>query len=122
MDKIRIAGLRLFAYHGVNPEEKEKGQPFVLDITMELDLAKPCLTDCVDDTVSYAKVLKIVKKYFLQEKYDLLERAAQVTADGILEEYPAVYNVTVGLKKPRAPIAADFDFVEVEITRGRARA
>ena len=35
MDKIMIRGLRVFAYHGVNPEEKEKGQPFELDITLE---------------------------------------------------------------------------------------
>ena len=29
MDKILINGLRIFAYHGVNPEEKENGQNFV---------------------------------------------------------------------------------------------
>ena len=32
MDKISIKGLRLFAYHGVNPEEKENGQTFVIDM------------------------------------------------------------------------------------------
>lgn len=41
MDKIMIRGLRVFAYHGVNPEEKEKGQPFELDITLEADLRRP---------------------------------------------------------------------------------
>ena len=35
MDKIFINGLQLFAYHGVNPEEKEDGQMFSLDITVD---------------------------------------------------------------------------------------
>ena len=32
MDEIYIKGLKIFAYHGVNPEETENGQEFELDI------------------------------------------------------------------------------------------
>ena len=31
MDKIIVRGLKIFAYHGVNPEEKQDGQNFVFD-------------------------------------------------------------------------------------------
>ena len=119
MDKIMINGLRLFAYHGVNPEEKEKGQPFELDITLYLNLSYPCVSDNVEDTVSYAKVVKTVRCVFLAQEDDLLERAAQRVADGILENYASVKQVKVLLKKPRAPIAADFSYVAVEIKRSR---
>ena len=34
MDTIHIKGLRLFAYHGVNPEEKRDGQTFVLALRL----------------------------------------------------------------------------------------
>ena len=44
--------------------------------------------------------------------------AASRVAEAILEEFP-VEAVTVLLKKPRAPIAADFAYVAVEITRRR---
>ena len=37
METIRIKGLKIFAYHGVNPEEKENGQNFVLDLTLCAD-------------------------------------------------------------------------------------
>ncbi len=119
MDKIIINGLKLFAFHGVNPEEKEEGQNFVLDIELSVGMAKPCHTDNVEDTVSYAKVIKTVRRVFLAEKYDLLEKASQVVADAIFEEYPSVFEVKVLLKKPEAPIKADFNFVAVEITRSR---
>lgn len=119
MDKILIKGLKLFAYHGVNPEEKEDGQLFELDITCMLDLQKPCRTDDVEDTVSYAKIIKAVRKVFLAEKYDLLEKAAQVVADAVLDGFAPVQEVTVLLKKPQAPVKADIAYTAVEITRTR---
>lgn len=119
MDKIIIQGLRIYAYHGVNPDEKEKGQPFELDITCHLNLKQPCHTDCVEDTVSYAQIIKLVKGLMTKGPFDLLERTAQTVADGILEHFSAISQVDVLLKKPRAPILADFKWVGVAISRSR---
>ena len=116
MDKIVIKGLRIFAYHGVNPEEKEKGQPFVLDITLYKDLSLPGATDDLNDTVNYSRVAKTATRVMLAQKDDLIERAASRVAEAVRAEFP-VREVTVRLKKPRAPIAGDFEYVAVEITR-----
>jgi dihydroneopterin aldolase len=118
VDKIVIKGLRVFAYHGVNPEEKENGQTFELDITLHTDLLRAGMTDDLNDTINYASVAKLASAVMLQEKNDLIERAAARVADAILENYPTE-AVTVLLKKPEAPMKADFDFVGVEITRTR---
>lgn len=119
MDKIIIKDLRLYAYHGVNPEEKIEGQNFVFDIECKADLSKPCQTDDVNDTVSYAHIIKLVRKVFTSEKYDLLEKAAQVVADAILDEFEMIRKVKVKLMKPEAPVKADFGYVAVEIKRER---
>lgn len=119
MDKIIIKGLELFAYHGVNPEEKENGQRFILDITLTADISAAGKTDRLEDTVSYAKVIKTARAVFTAEKNDLLERAAQRTADAILLEYDKIQGVKILLKKPDAPISADFKYVAVEIERNR---
>lgn len=119
MDKIFLKGLEIFAYHGVNPEEKTDGQTFVLDITMKADLTAARKSDDLNDTVNYAAVRKTVQRVFTAEKYDLIERAAQVVCDAILDEYPKVQEVTVLLKKPEAPMNAVFDFAGVEITQVR---
>lgn len=120
MDKIIIKNLKLFAYHGVNPEEKEDGQNFVFDIICTADIEKAGITDDLNDTVSYAKIIKTVRRVFTAEKYDLLEKAAQITADAIFEEYPKISAVDITLKKPEAPIKADFEYVAVNIVRKRA--
>ncbi len=119
MDKIIIKDLKLYAYHGVNPEEKIEGQNFVLDVVCKCDLKKPCKTDNVDDTVSYADVIKLIKKVFVGKKYDLIEKAAQVVADAILDNFNKVKEVKITLKKPEAPMKADFSYVAVEIERER---
>lgn len=116
MEKIIIKGLKLFAYHGVNPEEKIDGQNFILDITAELDVKKAQLSDNVDHTVSYAKIIKTVKAVFTEKSYNLIETAANKVGMAIMQEYPKLRSVTVLLKKPEAPIDADFDYVAVEDT------
>ena len=119
MDKIIINNLHIYAYHGVNAEEKEIGQNFYLDIVCCADLQNACQSDDLHETVNYSKVVKAVTAVFTAEKYDLIERAAQVTADCILEKFPNVQSVRDTLRKPEAPIKADFGFVAVEIERGR---
>ena len=119
MDKIHIKGLRVYAYHGVNPEEKEKGQPFEMDITLHTNLKKAGDSDAITDTIHYAKVTKMAVEVMQSEKNDLIERAATRVAHAILRGFP-VEEVTVMLKKPHAPVAADFECMAVEITRCRS--
>lgn len=119
MDKILIKGLKLFAYHGVNPEEKENGQDFIFDIELYVNMNKACHSDNVEDTVSYAKVVKTVRRVFTAQKYDLLERCAEVTAQAILDEYSEVLRVDLTLKKPQAPVNAEFEYMGVNIVRSR---
>ncbi len=119
MDTIMIRGLRVYAYHGVKEEEKRKGQPFELDIDVKADLADACESDDVNNTINYSSVTKCVLRTMLAEKNDLIERAAERVAQAILADFPAE-EVTVTLKKPRAPVGADFDYMAVSITRKRA--
>lgn len=119
MDKIIITDLKLFGYHGVNPEEKRDGQSFYLDITAFLDLSRACRTDDLNDTVSYAKIIKCASAAFNEEKSDLIERAAQRVADSVLAAFPRIEALEITLKKPEAPVKADFGNVAVSIRRER---
>ena len=116
MEKIIVKGLRLKAYHGVNPEEKVNGQMFELDITALIDAKSANASDALDDTVSYAKIIKTARAVFTAESYNLIEYASNKVAMEIMKTYPKLKSVTVLLKNPEAPISADFDYVAVEET------
>ena len=119
MDKIIIKDLHIYAFHGVNIEEKIKGQNYYIDVTAEADLRRACHTDDLDDTVSYSKMVKRINFAFTAEKYDLIEKAAQEVADILLGEFPKLQAVEVTVRKPEAPVKADFGFVAVSIRRTR---
>lgn len=119
MDKILIRNLKIFAYHGVNPEEKMQGQNFILDIDAFVDISVPCKTDNVDDTVSYAEIIEETVRIFTSRKDDLVERAAERVSEGLFEKFEKIQALRILLKKPDAPIDADFEYVGVEIERNR---
>lgn len=117
MDKIVIKDLEIFAYHGVLPEEKAKGQTFVLTVELFLDLRDAGLTDNLDKTVNYAQVCDDIYKVMTKDKFDLIEAVAESVADTILIKYDIVKSVRVKVSKPEAPIDMDFDTVCVDILR-----
>ena len=116
MDKILIRNLKIFAYHGVLEEEKANGQYFIFAF---VDISKPCKSDNVDDTVNYALMVERITETFTAQKDDLIERAAQRVADGLFGSFDKISELRILIKKPDAPIEADFEWVGVEIHRKR---
>jgi dihydroneopterin aldolase len=118
-DNIIIKNLKIYAHHGVLPEEKQQGQIFYLDITLFADLSEPCYSDDVEDTVNYDEVCNCANRIMTQNNYDLIERAAQAVCDGILGEFPRVEQIELTLKKPDAPVKCDIEYAAVKICRKR---
>lgn len=118
MDVIKIEGLKCFAYHGVYPEEKEKGQDFILDIWLYLDLSEAGKIDNLEHTVDYGELCEVAKRYVCENKFNLLETVVQNLSRLILIRYGnLLHGVKICMWKPNAPISAEFKNVGVEIKR-----
>lgn len=117
MDRIRIRDLQIYSYHGVNTQEKEMGQRFVVSLDIFLDLRKAGTSDNLTDTVNYAQLCYDVEKVFNSEKLDLIEAAAEKVAAYVLKNYELVGKVTVEIKKPWAPIGKPLEYASVKIER-----
>ena len=118
-DCISVKHLKVYAYHGVLPEENRKGQYFYLDIRIYGDFMLACYSDDVAHTVNYDEVCNCAYKAMTQNTYDLIECAAQVVCDSILREFDKVSEVEVTLKKPHAPVKCEIEYAAVTIRRGR---
>jgi dihydroneopterin aldolase len=121
-DAIFINGLVLHAYHGVMPHEAKVGQPFKLDLVLDIDLGAASRSDMLKDTISYETLVKIVSEAFCVRRYRLVEAAAGAVADTVLDRHPQIRSARVTVRKPHAPIAATFDDVGVIVVRARERA
>lgn len=115
-DKIRIIGLMVNARHGDRHEERTLTQPFEIDVEIERDLSLAGVTDKLDDTVDYGRVVDIVKTVMNGDHCRLLESLAERILDRMAELIRADV-ITVRIRKPRAPIDIPFDTIEVEMSR-----
>lgn len=118
-DRITLTGLRVHAHHGVYDAEREHGQPFIIDLTVFVDLASAAAGDDLARTVHYGELAEAVVAAVERDPVDLIETVAERVA-GVALEYPAVDEVEVTVHKPEAPITVPFGDVAVTIVRGRA--
>jgi dihydroneopterin aldolase len=118
LDTITLRGLRYLARHGVTLEERLEPQPFEVDVVLRADLSTAAASDELADTVDYAAVFTLVGEIVEGRSFRLLEALATAIAEAVLER-TAAEEVTVRVRKPRAPLPGPFDHVEVELTRRR---
>lgn len=117
-DRIAVAGIEVFAHHGVLEQEREAGQLFSIDVEMEIDLGPAAASDDLADTVDYGWLAERIHERVAGERWDLIERVAARVADLILED-PRVSASTVTVHKPQAPISIPFRDVAVTVRRHR---
>jgi len=119
MDKIIIRDLEVYAYHGVNPEEKKLGQMFVVSVEMGVNLEPAGYVDDLDCTIDYGLICDDVKAAITETKHDLIEAAAISVIERLFLNHAALQSVKVTLKKPWAPLGHHLKYVAVEIEKSR---
>ena len=116
IDRITLTGLSATGFHGVFPEERREGQPFIVDVVLELDLDTQ--SDDLANTVSYADIADDVEAVITGEPRNLIETVAGEIAERCLT-HGRVGSVTVTVHKPMAPLSQTFSDVSVTISRSR---
>jgi dihydroneopterin aldolase len=76
-DGIELRGLRALGAHGVLQEERDRPQPFEVDIDLEVDLLGAGRSDDLSDTVDYGTVAEAVVAAVAGPHLDLLEALAE---------------------------------------------
>jgi len=120
-DQICITGIRGKGHHGVFDHERRDGQEFIVDVELDVDIARSAASDDLADTVDYGVVAAQVHAVITGEPLDLIETLAERIASACLS-HQAVDRVTVTVHKPQAPIPVPFDDVAIRITRERSGA
>lgn len=117
-DRITLNGLRVFAHHGVHPTERDQGQVFFVDVTVEMDLLPAGTSDDLEDTVDYGALAARVEQIVADEQHQLIERVAERVAAEILGD-PRIQGVEVTVHKPDAPMPVEVGDTAVTIRRSR---
>lgn len=117
-DRIILRGIRVHGYHGVLPEERRDGQPFLVDVALAVDTRPAAREDDLSRTVDYAALAKVVADVVGSNPCDLIETVADRVATRCLAD-PHVGGVEVTVHKPEAPVGVPFEDIAVTINRSR---
>jgi dihydroneopterin aldolase len=117
-DVITLVGVEGIGYHGVLPEEREQGQPFVVDLEVRVDAALAAVNDDLSLTVDYSTLARDALSVIEGDPCQLIETVAERIAGRILRHEP-VGSVKVTVHKPAAPIGVPFTDVSVSVVRTR---
>ncbi|WP_304343282.1 dihydroneopterin aldolase [Chryseobacterium koreense] len=112
--KIYFENLKIYAFHGVLPEEKMIGTYFILNVEIHADLWKAVGTDNLNDTINYAEVNEIIHNE-MQIPSELMEHVCGRILKNIKLKFPQITFIKVKMSKTSPPMQGEMDGVSVEI-------
>lgn len=118
-DRIELRGLRVMGVHGVLPEERERPQPFAVDLDVWLDARPAGASDDLADTVDYAALCSLAAGVVADRRFALLEALAEAVAGAVLDLSGRVRAVAATVRKLRPPVPFDLSSVGVRVVRRR---
>ena len=111
---IHLKGVRLYAYHGVDPQETAVGAYFLVDLKLKTDFSRAAQTDDLSGTVSYADIYQAIKDE-MQVPSQLLEHVCQRMAQRIFNDFPTIEELNIKLFKENPPMGAQAERIGVEM-------
>ena len=110
---IRLEGLKIYAYHGVLPQENLVGAYYYIDLKLKTDFTHAAETDELEGTVSYADIFAVVKEEMAITS-KLLEHVCQRIASRIFNNFPTIEAIEIRLSKENPPMGASAKSIGVE--------
>ncbi|MBD5233018.1 MAG: dihydroneopterin aldolase [Bacteroidales bacterium] len=105
---IDIQNLKIYAHHGVDPQENVVGNYFEVNV----NLAFPCADAMADDdlahTINYAEVTAIIQEQ-MSITSKLLENVVYRIYKALTARYPQITSGEISLYKLNPPIRAEID-------------
>ena len=114
IDRITLAGIKLYPRIGTTLEERASPQPCIADLQIWGDFEAAASTDSLDKSVDYSRVLLLVQEIVESREYNLVETLAYAIVRKVIQNFP-VNRVSIKVRKRPATLQDQIDFVEVEV-------
>ena len=115
---ISLNDIRIFAYHGVMPQEHIVGDWYTINLQLTVSNEIATQSDLISDTVDYSKVFEVVKRE-MQIPSKLIEHVCGRITQTILDQFSLVDAIRITIIKQNPPIGAECGGCGVELTQQR---
>lgn len=114
--KIILEDIKIYAYHGVLPEEAVIGNHYVVNLEVHADLEKASQSDDLDDTINYAEINSIIHQE-MQIRSQLLEHVIGRIINKIENQFPRITFIKIKLTKTIPPMPGEMKGVSLEFEK-----
>ena len=116
--QIILNKVKIFAHHGVLPQERTVGANFYVSLKIDTDFSNALTCDELSGTVSYADVYERVCEEMATPSA-LLEHVAGRILTRLFHDFPTIEGIQLTLTKENPPMGADCQECGVEISARR---
>ena len=116
MIELELHALEVRGFHGALPEERERGQRFLIDVWLAMPDA--ALSDRLEDAIDYRDVAVAVREVSDGRSYHLLEALAAGVAEELLTRFPAE-RARVRVRKPDVELDPPVEYSAATVERSR---
>ncbi|MGQ7868249.1 dihydroneopterin aldolase [Sunxiuqinia sp. sy24] len=116
MGQIDLEGLEFFAYHGHYQVEKEVGNKFILNVSLQTDCEAAGKSDRLEDALNYQRAYELIKEEMAIPS-DLLENVATRIVDRLYDSFPQIAHAKVKISKMNPPMGGQIEKVSLTISR-----
>jgi dihydroneopterin aldolase len=100
--QVLLEDIRLFAFHGLYPEERILGNWYTINVVVESE-SHPNFSDKIANTIDYSLIFSICKQV-MAVPVDLLETVAETITLKIRAELSEKVSVLVQISKENPPM------------------
>ena len=116
MSRIYLENVKIYAYHGVLPEENIVGTYYIVNAELHTDLWNAAASDDLKDTISYADINDIIHNE-MKIKSKLLEHVAGRIILKIHETFPQVDYIKLKITKTAPPMKGEMTGASIELEK-----
>ncbi len=114
--KIIIEDLRIYAYHGVLPEEKIIGTWYLVNLEIFIDLWNAVESDALSSTLNYAEINDIIhREMAIPSK--LMEHVGGRILNTVYQNYPGITFLKIKITKTNPPMKGEMKGVSIELEK-----
>ncbi|RKT01176.1 dihydroneopterin aldolase [Chryseobacterium defluvii] len=116
MSKIFLEDVKIYAHHGVLPEENIIGTYYIVNAELHTDLWKASASDDLHDTISYADINEIIHTE-MKIKSKLLEHVAGRIISKIHGNFPQIDYIKIRITKTSPPMQGEMKGASIELEK-----